>query len=203
MDAVLSRALLRGFITAVGFIIFIEQSSRPFAVSCFREQQLNTDVPLLVVPLLGLEGQAQLHHIGQETPIDKLIFVIEHVSRIHKLTACISIVCLILLVSAKIVKPKISRKHKWINYVPEILIVVVVATGEPFSDLRPLRIRRKRSHLVRSGSPGEQAGMGRERRRCTWQSLCRCCSPPFPYPLRQSCKIRTIIGSHQRGRESD
>jgi MFS superfamily sulfate permease-like transporter len=33
LDAVLSRALLRGFITAVGFVIFIEQMSKS---TCFR-----------------------------------------------------------------------------------------------------------------------------------------------------------------------
>lgn len=61
-------------------------------------------------------------------PFDKFLFVVEHVSRIHRLTALISLVSLVILVSARIVKPKLRKRAAWITYVPEILIVVVIAT---------------------------------------------------------------------------
>lgn len=80
--------------------------------------------------MLGLEAQARLHHVSQMHPFDKFLFVLEHIERIHRLTAIISLVSLIILVTARIVKPKLRKKAAWITYIPEILIVVVVATGE-------------------------------------------------------------------------
>ncbi|KAK9899436.1 hypothetical protein P389DRAFT_168412 [Cystobasidium minutum MCA 4210] len=106
MDAVLSRALLRGFITAVGFVILIEQ----------------------LIPLLGLSALAKELHADRRLPIDKFFFVVRHIKHTHRLTALVSLVALVILLLAKIVKPKLIKRYKWVALVPEILIVVVIAT---------------------------------------------------------------------------
>lgn len=64
---------------------------------------------------------------------DKFLFVIEHIRRTHKLTALISLAALVVLISARIVKPKLRKRAPWITYIPEILIVVVIATSEHLS----------------------------------------------------------------------
>ena len=64
MDAVLSRALLRGFITAVGFIIFIEQSSEALILP--RILRSETDPVLFHSPSSrpGGPGPATPHWTG-------------------------------------------------------------------------------------------------------------------------------------------
>lgn len=82
------------------------------------------------VPLLGLSALAKELHLDRQLPMDKLFFIIEHIRRTHRLTALISLVSLAILLLAKIVKPKLIRRYRWVSLIPEILIVVVVATCE-------------------------------------------------------------------------
>jgi MFS superfamily sulfate permease-like transporter len=81
-----------------------------------------------IVPLLGLSALAKQLHLSHSLPLDKLFFIIENISRTHRLTALISLVSLLILLASKIVKPKLIKRYRWISYIPEILIVVVVAT---------------------------------------------------------------------------
>lgn len=103
LDVVLSRALLRGFITAIGVIIFIEQ----------------------LLPMLGLS--ALLHGASSMHPIEKLFFVIEHVSKTNMHTATLSAVALSILIGMRIIKQRVGG---WVRYIPEIFLVVVASTGE-------------------------------------------------------------------------
>lgn len=71
LDSVLSRPFLRGFISAIGIVIFIDQ----------------------LIPVLGL------HHAAQASPgvthgstVEKLEFVLTHLADRHKLTAIVGIV---------------------------------------------------------------------------------------------------------------
>lgn len=41
-----------------------------------------------------------------------------------------SLVALVTLLLAKIFKPKLIKRYKWVSLIPEILIVVVIATCE-------------------------------------------------------------------------
>lgn len=79
------------------------------------------------VPLLGL---GQLYHnakVGSH-PIEKLAFVIRNVQHAHRLTTCISAVCLSMLVLSKVIKPRLSKRHPWVSFIPEILLVVISTT---------------------------------------------------------------------------
>ncbi|GHJ83886.1 hypothetical protein NliqN6_0288 [Naganishia liquefaciens] len=104
LDVVLSRPLLRGFITAVGIIILIEQ----------------------LVPMLGLNYL--LHNAHTQTPINKLVFLVKHISFTNRYTAIMSAVSLSCLIGAKITKRRFGAQVKALKYVPEIFIIVVLAT---------------------------------------------------------------------------
>lgn len=107
IDSVLSRALLRGFITAIGAVIFCTQ----------------------LIPILGLE-HALAAVGGAESAVDKLKFVVQSIGSVHRLTFMISIVALSILILSKIFKARLARRRGfgWLNYVPEVLFVVIAST---------------------------------------------------------------------------
>ncbi|KAG7531952.1 hypothetical protein FFLO_03959 [Filobasidium floriforme] len=103
LDVVLSRALLRGFITAIGIIIFIEQ----------------------MVPMLGL---AQYVHGNTITPFEKLILICSYIGETNLWTAGLSLVSLTWLIGARLFKQHLRAKVPALKYIPEIFILVVVST---------------------------------------------------------------------------
>ena len=70
LDNVLSRPFLRGFITAIGFVIFVDQ----------------------LIPELGLAELAKESSISHGTSVEKLIFIARHAGQAHGLTAIVSII---------------------------------------------------------------------------------------------------------------
>ena len=97
LDAVLSRALLRGFITAVGIVIFVAQ----------------------LIPTLGLERL--VHRRAPDGTIEKFTFVLSNLRNVHRLTLLVSLVALAVLISAKLFKAKLIKRRGfgWLAYVPE------------------------------------------------------------------------------------
>ncbi|KAI0657719.1 sulfate anion transporter [Cubamyces menziesii] len=104
LDVVLSRALLRGFVTAVAVVIMIEQ----------------------LIPMLGLTN---LEHVLQpKSTLDKLFFLVENVfTHAHRLTALISFGALAVLVGMRTLK-RAGKRYWFIYRLPEVFIVVVVST---------------------------------------------------------------------------
>jgi high affinity sulfate transporter 1 len=104
IDVVLSRALLRGFVAAIAFIILIEQ----------------------LIPMLGLT--ALEHTLKPQTTMEKIYFLVENgFTHSHRLTAFVSACALVSLVVLRMLKASL-RRYKWITCVPEVLIVVIVST---------------------------------------------------------------------------
>ncbi|KAG9086297.1 hypothetical protein FRC06_003162 [Ceratobasidium sp. 370] len=109
IDVVLSRALLRGFVTAVAVVITIEQ----------------------LIPMLGL---AHLEHSITPVPVttlDKFLFIVENAkSHTHWLTATVSFGTLVLLLGARAIKRRLTKKEgwEWVKFIPEVFVAVVVAT---------------------------------------------------------------------------
>uniref|UniRef100_A0A8H7Y863 STAS domain-containing protein n=1 Tax=Psilocybe cubensis TaxID=181762 RepID=A0A8H7Y863_PSICU len=104
IDVVLSRALLRGFISAVAVVIMIEQ----------------------FIPMLGLT--ALLHSADPETTYDKAIFLIKNAfTHSHVPTTLISFSALFTLVALRSIKNRFKNTW-WIYRVPEVLVVVIVST---------------------------------------------------------------------------
>lgn len=92
LDVVLSRALLKGFITAVGVVIFVEQVRRlrPQPVSAAPVDP--TSFPLRqMIGMLGLHPVLKaLPHVPATT-VAKFRFVVSHLGDAHKLTMLVSI----------------------------------------------------------------------------------------------------------------
>ena len=63
--------------------------------------------------------------------LDKAVFLARNFRDTHMLTASISLVALIVLIGVKISKDRLRDRIKWLQYFPEILIVVVIGTGMP------------------------------------------------------------------------
>ncbi|KAM0793395.1 hypothetical protein ACM66B_000847 [Microbotryomycetes sp. NB124-2] len=107
LDAVLSRALLRGFVTAVGLVIFASQ----------------------LVPILGLEPYIDKAHPA-ESFTDKVNFVIDNLGNVHKLTLVVSLSALAILIAAKMFKASLSQRKgfRFLAFVPEVLAVVIISS---------------------------------------------------------------------------
>ncbi|KAK9765808.1 hypothetical protein K7432_005567 [Basidiobolus ranarum] len=101
LDSLLSRALLRGFITAIGVIILVGQS----------------------ITLLGLDS---LITPRDHTTLQKLIFVIRNLSSTHVLTATVSFISVGFLFIVQGLKRRF--KQPFIQYLPEFLMVVIIST---------------------------------------------------------------------------
>lgn len=71
LDSVLSRPFLRGFISAIGFVIFVDQ----------------------LVPELGLATVAsETAGVNHGSTVDKLHFIFSNFDKVHKLTAIVALV---------------------------------------------------------------------------------------------------------------
>lgn len=129
LDVVLSRALLRGFITAIGVV-------RPrfiYATSIFLTKQIifiEQLVPMLGVAQILTHPEAQIE--PPVLPIDKLVFILGHLQHTSKATAILGFVSLGILILARVTKQNIVHRPgaTWVRYVPEILLVVVGTTGK-------------------------------------------------------------------------
>ncbi|KZT41884.1 sulfate anion transporter [Sistotremastrum suecicum HHB10207 ss-3] len=108
IDVVLSRALLRGFVTAIAVVIMVEQ----------------------LIPMLGLVELAKQHHL--DTTIDKIVFLLEYaIPNGHEKTASIAFTALAILIVIRLTKAELRARFKWnwVYFIPEVLIVVVASTA--------------------------------------------------------------------------
>ncbi|KAG6818411.1 hypothetical protein H0H93_005194 [Arthromyces matolae] len=104
IDVVLSRALLRGFISAVAVVIMIEQ----------------------LIPMFGLGPLQKL--VQPETTVEKLIFLVENTfAHLNPVTTTISFSALAILLLLRNLK-NLFKNYWFIYRLPEVLIVVVVST---------------------------------------------------------------------------
>lgn len=102
---ILSKALLRGFISSVGLVMIIN--------SLIIELKLNHK----------LADVAGHYH----TPVGKIMFLFRYASEYyHKPTAILSLICFLVLISTRIAKKKLMNRYRFLIFVPEILLVVSV-----------------------------------------------------------------------------
>ncbi|KAK6346649.1 hypothetical protein TWF696_006769 [Orbilia brochopaga] len=106
LDSVLSRALLRGFISAVGFVILVDQC----------------------IPELGLTAAAKEEHVTHASSVTKVDFLIRNITNIHGETALLSIVSLSVILIVKAIRSKVEHRHSWVVFIPDRFVVVTVAT---------------------------------------------------------------------------
>lgn len=104
LDSVLSKPFLRGFISAIGFVIGVEQ----------------------LLPELGL-SQLAADHVGHGSAVEKLSFIFRNLDHIHVLTAVISAVSFSTVMTARELKRRLQPRYPGVAYFPDRLLVVVLS----------------------------------------------------------------------------
>lgn len=103
LDSLMSRALLRGFITGVSLVVMLQQS----------------------IILLGLEKSSQDAGITEaSSSIDRVVFLVRHIQEAHILSTCVSCASVLFLLGSRILKNRVPR----LTLFPEVLLVVAITT---------------------------------------------------------------------------
>ncbi|RAO64644.1 uncharacterized protein BHQ10_000656 [Talaromyces amestolkiae] len=103
LDNVLSRPFLRGFITAIGFVIMVDQ----------------------LIPEMGLMERAR--GVNHASTVEKLIFIIDHGKYAHKLTTIVAFSSFAIIMVFRTLKQKLSKRLPQVVYFPDRLIVVILS----------------------------------------------------------------------------
>ncbi|CAG8770762.1 16261_t:CDS:2 [Gigaspora margarita] len=107
IDSVLSRALLRGFISAVAIVIIIEQF---LTMTLLTEQSIRDGV-----------GHAS-------STVEKFVYIVTHFGDAHQLTTIVSFSSFAFLLMGGFLKAKYAKRYPWTQFVPEILICAIIFT---------------------------------------------------------------------------
>lgn len=85
------------------------------------------------------------------SPFEKLFFVLDHMDHINKTTMSLALGSLAFLIFIRSVKPRLVNRPgaKWVRFVPEILLAVVIGTGE---HLKPRSRAELTTQLLRVSS---------------------------------------------------
>ncbi|ORX59698.1 hypothetical protein DM01DRAFT_1399158 [Hesseltinella vesiculosa] len=106
LDSLMSRALLRGFITGVALVVMVQQS----------------------ILLLGLAKLAEESGLSEtSTTLDRLVFLAGHIGDAHHLSACVSFTCIAYLLAFRTIKSNFCQNKRWFQLLPEVLVMVVAA----------------------------------------------------------------------------
>lgn len=106
LDSLMSRALLRGFISGVGLVVALQQG----------------------IILLGLVKLGEENGLTEaSSSVDRLIFLLKNIQYSHALTASVSVASVAFLVIARVTKSKLA-KFKWLQLLPEVLLVVIISS---------------------------------------------------------------------------
>ncbi|KAJ5103577.1 hypothetical protein N7532_004106 [Penicillium argentinense] len=105
LDNVLSRPFLRGFITAIGFVIFVDQ----------------------LIPELGLAEIAKDMGFSHGTTVGKLSFIARFGKECHPLTATVSLVSFSIIMVFRTLKKWMMPRFPQVIYFPDRFLVVVLS----------------------------------------------------------------------------
>ncbi|KAK2609259.1 hypothetical protein QQS21_002194 [Conoideocrella luteorostrata] len=105
LDSVLSRPFLRGFISAIGFVIAVDQ----------------------LIPELGLSDLAAKDGSSHGSTVEKIYFIMENIGEIHHLTFAISGISFLVIMIFRELKKRLEPKFPSIVFVPDRFMVVVVS----------------------------------------------------------------------------
>jgi MFS superfamily sulfate permease-like transporter len=106
LDGVLSRPFLRGFISAIGITILVDQ----------------------LIPEMGLNTAAK-HSVAAShgSSLDKILFLFRHGHEAHKLTCAVSFSTIAIVLFFRELKHRLQPRMGWVAYVPDRFIVVVLS----------------------------------------------------------------------------
>ena len=119
LDSVLSRPFLRGFISAIGFVILVDQ----------------------LIPELGLVHLSKVASVDHGSSAQKLVFLVGNLAESHGLTAAVSVISFVIIMIFRFVVPIITQRQlltcprtlkrrlqarcRYVAYVPDRFLVVV------------------------------------------------------------------------------
>ncbi|KIW87259.1 uncharacterized protein Z519_12162 [Cladophialophora bantiana CBS 173.52] len=106
LDSVLSRPFLRGFISAIGFVIIVDQ----------------------LIPELGLaEIAKQMDGVSHGSCAQKLVFLARNIGNTHALTAAVSFGAFAVIMVFRYLKQTLQPRYHWVAYFPDRFIVVTLS----------------------------------------------------------------------------
>ncbi|KAK3903487.1 sulfate transporter family-domain-containing protein [Staphylotrichum tortipilum] len=105
LDSVLSRPFLRGFISAIGVVVAVDQ----------------------LVPELGLSHLADRAHIGHASSVDKLTFIFKNLDQVHTLTFVVAATSFAVIMVCRELKRRLQPRYPGVAYVPDRFLVVVLS----------------------------------------------------------------------------
>lgn len=105
LDSVLSRPFLRGFISSIGIVIFINQ----------------------LVPEMGLNTLAEHSEKAHGSPLESILFICDHWKDASKITCIVSFTAVAIILTCRKLKDYLEHVPKlgWVVYIPDRFIVVV------------------------------------------------------------------------------
>ncbi|KAL1599880.1 hypothetical protein SLS60_007685 [Paraconiothyrium brasiliense] len=104
LDNILSRPFLRGFISAIGIVIFIDQ----------------------LIPEMGLAKLAA-DEVSHGSTVDKLVFLIKNVGSAHGPTAALSFTAFGVIMFFRELKKRLQSRYPSVAYIPDRFVVVVLS----------------------------------------------------------------------------
>lgn len=104
LDSVLSRPFLRGFISAIGIVILIDQ----------------------LIPEMGLDtAAAHSAAAAHGSSLDKIMFLVRHAGEASKITCLVSFGAFAIVMVLREIKRRLQPRMNWVAYIPDRFLVVV------------------------------------------------------------------------------
>ncbi|KAF2639497.1 hypothetical protein P280DRAFT_470146 [Massarina eburnea CBS 473.64] len=104
LDNVLSRPFLRGFISAIGVVIFIDQ----------------------LIPEMGLAHLAA-DQVSHGSCLDKIVFLVRNLGNAHGLTTALSFTAFGIIMFFREFKKRMQPRYPTVAYIPDRFVVVVLS----------------------------------------------------------------------------
>ncbi|KAH6889326.1 sulfate transporter family-domain-containing protein [Thelonectria olida] len=105
LDSVLSRPFLRGFISAIGFVIAVDQ----------------------LIPELGLSKLADETGVSHASPVEKIDFMVRNADKAHGLTFAVAGISFLFIMICRELKKRLQPRFPGVAYVPDRFFVVVLS----------------------------------------------------------------------------
>ena len=105
LDSVLSRPFLRGFISAIGIVIAVDQ----------------------LIPELGLSKLADQTHVGHSSSVDKVAFIFRNLHNAHTLTFAVAATSFVVIMVCREIKRRLQPRYPGVAYIPDRFLVVVLS----------------------------------------------------------------------------
>lgn len=104
LDNILSRPFLRGFISAIGIVIFVDQ----------------------LIPEMGLARLAA-DQVSHGSCLDKIVFLVRNVGSAHGLTTAVSFGSFAIIMFFRELKKRLQSRYPGVAYIPDRFVVVVLS----------------------------------------------------------------------------